>query len=846
MTRLVFNLKVSYYSEDNQCVFILWDHTRDDISVSQAYPDALQRAYQDWRSQYLTFYQLKAKKPVPRGRAITFVPTGDPARDVRLAEQRLLATFYGWLRNGETQSLQDRLKTALQQSPPHQAAAAPPTIAGGKPPEPEAGIDLYLNCDPALARLPWEAWAASLVGDGQSRQAMRLMRTGEVRAPAAVGQKRVGKSRVLAVLAGDARLSVEDDWDALKSLQPAIALERVELLPTDTAEQAVKKLKEKITDDRGWDLLYFAGHSDSTVLDGGTFALSPTLKLSIRDIKDYLEQARRQGLQLALFNSCCGLEIGRELVQLGIQALVMREPVRNDAAVFLLKAICQPLGQHQDMATVLSGVCQNPAIEATVQFPSIFLVPSLFGLPAVENFRIRVPRLQQLLAQWQPSKGQIGLLLLACFLSVFAPTRSLLLEWRLLNQAFLQQGINGISSLIPGEDQSASREPPITILEIDQDSIDRAYQTLGMADIETRPIDREYLSKLINKLAESNVSVVGLNYILDSGGRGGSDLADAIARFTEEKSGNLIFSTSGVKLPAANKFIDPAYHLEGYSDFWLWKVEPPRLLDCPEKEEFIPCSFAYLLAIAHQLNESSPEDQLTAILDTLPVEAAAAPDNQSPREIQARFSDFLNRQNLPPEINTIKQQGSSIFRHFFLLDLSIPPNEVYELIPAWQFLEGEAQDVDFYNSNTIIIVGAGEYEGLEQIQALPWAIRYWRYVHSLRSSPSENGNPLEKRYESFSNSEAQAYMVYQFFNDHQVIEIPPLLMVLLAGLIGKGIQIWRVSLPRKKRHKVMSALVLSIGLFGLASVQLYVLAKVCIPWLLPSGVLFYYSRRQLR
>ena len=77
-----------------------------------------------------------------------------------------------------------------------------------------------------------------------------------------------------------------------------------------------------------WDILIFTGHSD-TRLEGetGVIHLNTNEFLDFQEIKETLNEAKRLGLKLAIFNSCDGLGLAEQLKDLGITVIVWREPV---------------------------------------------------------------------------------------------------------------------------------------------------------------------------------------------------------------------------------------------------------------------------------------------------------------------------------------------------------------------------------------------------------------------------------------------------------------------------------------------------------------------------------------
>ena len=134
---------------------------------------------------------------------------------------------------------------------------------------------------------------------------------------------------------------------------------------------------------KNWDILFFAGHSSSNKNgESGRIYLNKTDSLTIGELKYALKKAIENGLQLAIFNSCDGLGLARELADLQIpQIIIMREPVPDQVAKEFLKYFLQGFGGGESLyqavrqarerlqgledrfpcATWLPMICQNPA-----------------------------------------------------------------------------------------------------------------------------------------------------------------------------------------------------------------------------------------------------------------------------------------------------------------------------------------------------------------------------------------------------------------------------------------------------------------------------------------------------
>ncbi|WP_298916661.1 CHASE2 domain-containing protein [uncultured Nostoc sp.] len=148
----------------------------------------------------------------------------------------------------------------------------------------------------------------------------------------------------------------------------------------------VEPQRKELTDHlwgKNWDILFFAGHSSSNKnAESGRIYLNKTDSLTIGELKYALRKAIENGLQLAIFNSCDGLGLARELADLQIpQMIVMREPVPDQVAKEFLqyflegfangKSLYQAVRQGRERlqgledrfpcATWLPMICQNPA-----------------------------------------------------------------------------------------------------------------------------------------------------------------------------------------------------------------------------------------------------------------------------------------------------------------------------------------------------------------------------------------------------------------------------------------------------------------------------------------------------
>lgn len=182
------------------------------------------------------------------------------------------------------------------------------------------------------------------------------------------------KITILAILGNSAGIDTQADRVLL------------EQLPGATVKFLVEPQRQELTNhlwSQGWDILFFAGHSASQANgESGQIYINQTDSLTIGDLRYALQTAVEHGLKLAIFNSCDGLGLARELSGLHIpQIVVMREPVPDIVAQqflkYFLKAFAggksfylavrearsrlQGLEDEFPCATWLPVICQNPA-----------------------------------------------------------------------------------------------------------------------------------------------------------------------------------------------------------------------------------------------------------------------------------------------------------------------------------------------------------------------------------------------------------------------------------------------------------------------------------------------------
>ena len=229
--------------------------------------------------------------------------------------------------------------------------------------------------DGQLRRLPWHCW--DFFKDYP--QAEIALSCSEYQYRPAVPRAPRQKARILAVLGNSQGINLGQDAQFLQQLPD---VETRLLVNPSRAE-----FNQQLWDEQGWDVLFFAGHSQTEGETGRIYLNDHPQhhSLTIAQFEAAIEGAVSRGLKLAIFNSCDGLGLATALNGLHLpQVIVMREPVANRVAQEFFKhfliafatqrrslylAVRQARRQLQGLedefpgASWLPVLCQNPAVE---------------------------------------------------------------------------------------------------------------------------------------------------------------------------------------------------------------------------------------------------------------------------------------------------------------------------------------------------------------------------------------------------------------------------------------------------------------------------------------------------
>jgi CHASE2 domain-containing sensor protein len=253
-----------------------------------------------------------------------------------------------WLSTPQFQKIERQLRTRLN-------------------PEDEIRVIVVAD-DPKLLKLPWCLWDFL---EDYPKAEIALSLPEYTRAIKTNNLKSNTKVKILAILGDRKGIDLDRDQQLLKQLPQT----ELKFLVEPEAKDLTQQLWQP-----GWDVLFFAGHSSSQ--GKGRIQINHSESLTIDQLKYGLRKAIANGLKLAIFNSCDGLGLARDLADLHLpQVIVMRESVPDRVAQEFLKHFLtafsggqslytavreareklQPLEADFPCATWLPVICQNPS-----------------------------------------------------------------------------------------------------------------------------------------------------------------------------------------------------------------------------------------------------------------------------------------------------------------------------------------------------------------------------------------------------------------------------------------------------------------------------------------------------
>ncbi|MCC5609529.1 CHASE2 domain-containing protein [Nostoc sp. CHAB 5834] len=335
-----------------------------------------------------------------------------------------------------------------------------------------------------LQKLPWHLWDLLDLDYTKAEVALSVPELEQVTALQTSTYRH--KINILAILGDKAGIDVDKDCELLKKL------------PNATTTFLTQPQRDRINDhlwNQPWNILFFAGHSKSEG-ETGRIYINDQDSLTIADLKYALRNAVTNGLQLAIFNSCDGLGLARELQDLHIpQIIVMREPVPDLVAQAFLKHF---------LAAFSSGASLYIAVRTAREklqgledkFPGASWLPVICENPAAIPMTWPKPRI----------KSNIGLLIRGLLMSVMLTISVLGVRQMGALQTWELQAYDQLMRSRPQEKQ----DPRLLIVTVTEEDFQLPEQKERRGSLSELA-----LARLLEKLVQFQPKAIGLDIYHD-------------------------------------------------------------------------------------------------------------------------------------------------------------------------------------------------------------------------------------------------------------------------------------------------------------------------------------------
>ncbi|MEG3989954.1 CHAT domain-containing protein [Microcoleus sp. S28C3] len=254
---------------------------------------------------------------------------------------------------------------------------------------PSECVEIFLECNNSLIwQLPWDAWQfredyrnSEIIGSSPEY--------GKVPQQATIGGMPLpSRGRILGVVGNSKGIDVGKDTKELKKYLG----ERCDI--NFLEEPTPQQFRDHLFDEKGWQVLFYAGHSDSDInAANGLLYINQELQnntVSLEDLKEGLKKAIFKGLQLLIFNSCSSLGIAADLVTEGIylpSVIVMRAPIPDFIAQEFVKSLFRYLALKEPLFLAVRKA-KDDLLRYEHQFPGASGIPMLCQHPTFEGLKL--------------------------------------------------------------------------------------------------------------------------------------------------------------------------------------------------------------------------------------------------------------------------------------------------------------------------------------------------------------------------------------------------------------------------------------------------------------------------
>ncbi len=344
-----------------------------------------------------------------------------------------------------------------------------------------------------LHHLPWHLW--NFFAD--YRHAEVALSTQSYEPPRVLPRLPKEKVKILAIQGNSDGIDIGKDRNLLYGMADAQT--------TFLVEPTRPELNAQLWD-QDWDILFFAGHSTSQPNgETGKIYINQTESITIPQLKNALQTAIARGLKLAIFNSCNGIGLARDLADLHIpQIIVMREPVPDLVAQEFLKQFLTTFAGGKSLYLAVREARERlEGLES--EYPCASWLPVICQNPTV------VPVTWQELCGRHQSKSDrkthksIWTVLLS---SVIVGVSVLGLRYLGVFQSTELQSFDQMLRLRSQEEQDTR----LLVVEITEKDI----QSMRETTLNSNSISDSTLAKLIHKLQRYQPRVIGVDIYRDS------------------------------------------------------------------------------------------------------------------------------------------------------------------------------------------------------------------------------------------------------------------------------------------------------------------------------------------
>ena len=326
-------------------------------------------SYELWKQQY---YSLLSKN-VQRGFTNNQV-THISERDCRNEAENLRHQMHQWL-----QPLLSKLSSVLQQYPDSEIRL----VIHTKKVTSSATKNI-------LHRLPWHEWdffTEDLPSQNYTKEAALCFNSHKAKAAISTdastadeSSQKIRRVRIISIFGDSEGIDTHADKELLQKLKKRGA----ELIPlTEPSRADFNMLWEEACD-----ILFFAGHSETqndiqNDTQTGVININRRDSLSLTDIKKTLSAAIAKGLKLAIFNSCDGLGLARDLAELNLgYIIVWREVVPDIIAQKFIRYFLSSFASGKSLFTSV-GEARDKLLELADEQDLQNQLPGITWLPVI-------------------------------------------------------------------------------------------------------------------------------------------------------------------------------------------------------------------------------------------------------------------------------------------------------------------------------------------------------------------------------------------------------------------------------------------------------------------------------